>query len=300
MPLAARHLALINVPAAPIRAETVLPPTNVAGTAGNGFVTLTWVNSTTTGTTGLAIYQDGDQTGSITPGSTSYTVTGLTDGTAYSFQLQTLKGDAESVLTAAISLTPRAPVASGGSGIVPPPVSDLTVRVFNPGTYNADTVVGRSGELRRYYNRMLNFINDPSDTTKLINAWDSRAAHRGQYNIMRHVLGIDMTCLTFSARATKSIKPLQLCRQLWDKMWAIKDKDSSPDGTAEGSDKNGDYWGWTYGTEATAHETNGGTGKKVMLEDGVGCMGMVTAHALHVNRDLDSTFGKAADEMVNW
>ncbi|MCR4275208.1 MAG: carboxypeptidase regulatory-like domain-containing protein [Candidatus Wolfebacteria bacterium] len=100
-------------------------PTSLSATAGNGQVALSWTAST--GATKYDVYRlsgsDYPYLGQTTV--TSYTDTGLTNGTAYSYKVSALdSNDNESAATTdAVSATPAAPAAVAGSGL---PISILS------------------------------------------------------------------------------------------------------------------------------------------------------------------------------
>jgi chitodextrinase len=97
--------------APPPPADTSAPsaPTGLSATAGDGQVALSWQASTDdTGVTGYRVYRNGAQVATTT--ATSYTNTGLTNGTSYSFTVAAYDaaGNVSSASTAA-SATPTAP-----------------------------------------------------------------------------------------------------------------------------------------------------------------------------------------------
>lgn len=83
-------------------------PTGLSGTAQVNAVALTW-NANATDTVGYNLYMDGTKVnGSLLTG-TSYTKTGLTAGTAYTFELSAVDGSAnESAKSSSITKTPLA------------------------------------------------------------------------------------------------------------------------------------------------------------------------------------------------
>jgi len=130
---------------APLKSSGAVPPstpTGLTATAGDSQVTLTW--NSVSGASYYAIYR---KSGSVYPfyastSNTSYTDTGLTNGTTYYYKISALNSDGdESAATEAVSATPTAPPSSGGSISVsnlgdttPPSVSDIKVE---PGTSTA-------------------------------------------------------------------------------------------------------------------------------------------------------------------
>jgi len=90
-------------------------PTGLSATAGNGQVTLAWTAPANNGgasITGYAITYSG---GTINTGGTTYTVTGLTNGTAYSFSVAAINsvgtGTSSSSATATPASAPAAPTS---------------------------------------------------------------------------------------------------------------------------------------------------------------------------------------------
>lgn len=110
-------------------------PTNLTATAGNQQVTLSWTAST--GATKYDIYR---KSGDLYPylgqtTNTSYTDTGLTNGTTYYYKVSALNdANQESAATEAVSATP-AETPSGGGGVLPtgdttaPSISNIKVTV---------------------------------------------------------------------------------------------------------------------------------------------------------------------------
>ncbi len=83
-------------------------PTGLIATAGNAQVALTWTASA--GATSYAVFQGATQVG--TPASASYTATGLTNGTSYSFTVKAVNSAGTSGASAAATATPIAPPAA--------------------------------------------------------------------------------------------------------------------------------------------------------------------------------------------
>ena len=104
-------------PILPTSGNAPVTPTGLQASAGNGQIALTW-NSVS----GAANYNVYRQSGSnyaylAQVSSTSYTNTGLSNGTAYSYEVTALDSSGnESAATAAVSATPVAPTQSGGGG----------------------------------------------------------------------------------------------------------------------------------------------------------------------------------------
>ena len=87
-------------------------PTNLAGTAGNAQIALTWTGSA--GATSYNLYR-GTSTGTETLSksgltATSFTDTGLTNGTAYFYQVAAVNSVGTSAKSGEVSATPKAPV----------------------------------------------------------------------------------------------------------------------------------------------------------------------------------------------
>jgi len=135
---------------APLQASLGSPPptpTGLTATAGNQQVTLSW--SASVGATKYDIYRyrASDQTypylGQTT--STSYTDTGLTNGTIYQYKVSALNADNdESAAAGPVSATPA---PGGGGGIVtgdfnPPVISDIKVSVSS----NSATISWKTDE----------------------------------------------------------------------------------------------------------------------------------------------------------
>jgi parallel beta-helix repeat protein len=97
-------------------------PTHLAGVTGSGQVALSWSAPAQNGgsaVTGYVVYKNGVSV--ATPTGTSQTVTSLTNGTAYSFQVAAVNAVGEGPKSAAITVTPQAsqvgtpPDASAGA-----------------------------------------------------------------------------------------------------------------------------------------------------------------------------------------
>ncbi len=90
---------------------TPLPaaPTGLVVTPGNASNALTW--TAVTGAASYRVYRNGTQVG--TPATTSYSDTGLTNGTSYSYYVVAVAGSALSVPSSIVSGTPTRPLVNG-------------------------------------------------------------------------------------------------------------------------------------------------------------------------------------------
>jgi hypothetical protein len=113
------HLSTF-APTLPTNISAPVTPTGVSATAGNSQITLSWTASS--GATKYDIYQ---KSGAAYPyltqtTSTSYTVSSLTNGTAYYFKVSALNAsDQESAASSEVSVTPVAPPSGGGTVLIP-------------------------------------------------------------------------------------------------------------------------------------------------------------------------------------
>src|SRR5690349_15532138 len=109
-------LAAVQAPQA--RVLNPSPPTGLTAVAGNGQVSLSWAPPTSNGGAaiiGYDVFQGGSAVSGLV-GGTSYTVTGLSNGTTYSFTVDAVN-DAQlhSAQSAPASATPVAPVTAPGA-----------------------------------------------------------------------------------------------------------------------------------------------------------------------------------------
>jgi predicted phage tail protein len=84
--------ASFTITVTPVNTDDVTPPAKViglTGTAGDGQVTLTWINPTDTDLDHIEItWEPGSGSASVTKGTGTYTAAGLTNGTAYTFTVK--------------------------------------------------------------------------------------------------------------------------------------------------------------------------------------------------------------------
>jgi chitodextrinase len=127
--------SLVNDASTATATDTTPPtvPANLAAIPGDTQITLSWSASTdNVGVTGYRVYRDGVQTAQTT--STSYTDTGLTDGTTYTYTVDAFDAAGNySAQSSAVSATPVTPpsftgtyfttLPSGSSGL---PQSDFS------------------------------------------------------------------------------------------------------------------------------------------------------------------------------
>jgi hypothetical protein len=128
--LATAALAVVSV--APAARTTLKPPSNLVASGGDQKVTLTWAASPSKSVAGYRVYrQNTDGTWPATAlattpaATTSYTDSGLTNGTAYTYRLTAIDGSSppkESSPSASASATPAA-AGSGPCGTVASPPS---------------------------------------------------------------------------------------------------------------------------------------------------------------------------------
>ncbi|CAM3084705.1 fibronectin type III domain-containing protein [Paenibacillus lupini] len=98
-----------TVPGAPAVPST---PSGLTASPGNGQALLSWGPNSETNLAGYNVYRGGTKINSSLVTSPSYTATGLTNGTSYSFQVAAVNtSGVQSSLSTAVSVTPAAPVA---------------------------------------------------------------------------------------------------------------------------------------------------------------------------------------------
>ena len=88
-------------------------PTGLAASAGDAQVALTW--NATAGATSYVVLRGGVQVG--TPTTTSFTDTGLTNGTAYTYTIKAVIGSVSSAASTAVSSTPIATAPAAPTGL---------------------------------------------------------------------------------------------------------------------------------------------------------------------------------------
>jgi fibronectin type 3 domain-containing protein len=107
-----------------------LPPTGVTASPGNAQVTVSW--SATSGATSYnvkrATTSGGPYTTVASPTSTSYTDTGLTNGTTYYYIVTAVNSAGESANSSEVSATPQVPTTATPTG--------LTANATKPGSIN--------------------------------------------------------------------------------------------------------------------------------------------------------------------
>jgi hypothetical protein len=128
--------SLTATPTVPETAPSV--PLDLHGTSGNGAVTLSWVPPTNTGGTALttsvvyATYGSGPSAGAFTqsvPGNgDTATITGLTNGTPYTFTVVANNAIGASQASTAVTVIPEAPSVLPPASTVSPPVPPPTVQ----------------------------------------------------------------------------------------------------------------------------------------------------------------------------
>lgn len=142
----------LNSPAslasAPVTVAPVAPPlstpTAVAATPGDGQVSLTW--GAVSGATSYRVYRDATLVAS--PGSTSYTDTGLTNGTSYSYTIVAVSSTSSSAASAPATATPAAAAPGAPSGLSGQAGDATATLSWNPVSGATAYNVYRGGVLR--------------------------------------------------------------------------------------------------------------------------------------------------------
>jgi len=112
----------------PAAAAPPAAPTNLVATGGNTQVSLTW--TAVTGATGYQVWRNGTQI--ATPTTASYTDTGLTNGTAYTYTVRTVSASGVSVDSAPATATPDTAVAlTAPTGLAATQTTNLNTGALN-------------------------------------------------------------------------------------------------------------------------------------------------------------------------
>lgn len=125
-------------------AQVPAAPTGVTATAGNTQVALGW--NAVTGATGYKVYRGGTVVGS--PTTNSFTNTGLTNGTTYSFQVSAVNAAGEGTKSLSVSATPTAPATGACIGAQYTPGGPDPWGGCWPGLYNTGYPKGLAGDTR--------------------------------------------------------------------------------------------------------------------------------------------------------
>ncbi|HEV7203265.1 MAG TPA: hypothetical protein VGN18_01575 [Jatrophihabitans sp.] len=118
-------------------------PTGLTGQAGDTTAALTW--APVTGATSYRVYRGGVLRTTVGP--TSYTDTGLTNGTAYAYTVTAIKSGVESAASSAVSVTPVAVVPGTPAGVVAAPGDAQVTLTWNASANAASYRVYRDGLL---------------------------------------------------------------------------------------------------------------------------------------------------------
>ncbi|WP_373232246.1 S8 family serine peptidase [Cohnella sp.] len=98
-------------------------PSGLSASAGNQSVTLSWNANTENDIAGYNVYMQGETETQFTVTGVTYTISSLTNGTPYSFNIIAIDQTGhESARSATASATPSAPFVGGGSGGFIPPL----------------------------------------------------------------------------------------------------------------------------------------------------------------------------------
>ena len=118
-------VVVLAIPQAAQAQQTPAAPTGLVATPGDGAVSLVWDDPDNAAVTGYELSVDGGvwtAVGGSDASTTSHTVTGLTNGTAYTFAVRAVNGAASAAVSATpVPATPAAPtglVATPGDGAV--------------------------------------------------------------------------------------------------------------------------------------------------------------------------------------
>jgi peptidoglycan/xylan/chitin deacetylase (PgdA/CDA1 family) len=172
-------------------------PTNVTGTAGNASVALSWTAPASNGGSAITSYRITPYIGTtaqtpITTGNanTSYTVTGLTNGTAYTFTVAATNAiGTGAASTASSAVTPRAPTAPGAPTSLTGTAGDKSADL----SWTAPASDGGSA-ITGY--RITPYIGSNAQT----------AINTGSTSTQAHVTGLtNGTAYTFTVAATNAV-----------------------------------------------------------------------------------------------
>jgi len=124
-------------------AITPAAPTGLAATAGNAQVSLSWTSSANA--TQYKVYRGASLI--VTQSGTTYTDTGLANGTAYSYTVVAVNGSASSIASSAVTSTPLAPAPSAPTGLVAAPGNTQVILNWNAVATATSYRVYRNGVL---------------------------------------------------------------------------------------------------------------------------------------------------------
>jgi hypothetical protein len=143
-------LALLALPASAWAGKTLRPPTGLTATTGNAKVLLSWTASSSRGVVGYDVYRENaNGTWPTSPlantASTSYTDTGLTNGTTYTYRVTSVgSGGTQSAPSNTASATPNVPPPGPcGSASTPPASYDHVVWVLME-NHSYNEIIGSS------------------------------------------------------------------------------------------------------------------------------------------------------------
>ena len=145
-------LAVSLLPAAAMARKGLTPPSNLTASAGNQQVALNWTASTGPGLAGYDVYrQNADGTWPSTPlastnaSTTSYTNTGLTNGTAYTYRVTAFNtSGAQTSPSNTATATPIQPAAGPcGTATTPPATYDHVVWILME-NHSYNEIIGNS------------------------------------------------------------------------------------------------------------------------------------------------------------
>jgi hypothetical protein len=145
-------VAVALVPAGAAARRPLTPPSNLTATGGNQQIVLRWTASSGPGLAGYDIYrQNTDGTWPTTPlastaaGTTTYTDTGLTNGTAYTYRVTAFNGShVQTAPSNTATATPAAPPPGPcGSATTPPATYDHVVWILME-NHSYNEIIGNS------------------------------------------------------------------------------------------------------------------------------------------------------------